>query len=66
MTLGVLAQAISREEPRDKALWKLIAYAARYGSTDPHASRRMTVNDLSSFTAALDAIIEEENEKPDS
>lgn len=65
MSLAALAQAIGREESRRRSLWKLIAYAGRYGSTSPTVARRMTVNDLVDYTEALGEIIDEENKKPE-
>ena len=57
-----MAAAIMLEPPRDRVLWKLIAYAGRYGSTPPNVARHMTIGDLVRFVEAIAKILEEEHE----
>jgi hypothetical protein len=48
--------------PRDRAIWKLVAFAARYGSTDPKVALGMPASQLTAFTMALGELLEEEAE----
>jgi len=55
---------IATESPEEhrRGLWRMMAFAARYGHTDPSIALHMPVPDLFIFVEELGRLIEEEAE----
>ena len=62
MTLARLGQAFERAPPLDRQLWRMLAYAGKYGSTPPNLAMQLTASDLRAFTAELSQLLKEEAE----
>lgn len=45
----------------EKRVWKLLAYAGRYGHQPISTMMRLTLRELGQFVAQLNEIVEEEN-----
>ncbi len=65
MTLAALATACAQDGPRDAAIWRLVAFAARYGHQPIHELLRLPITDLMRFAEFVGDLLEAESRTPE-